>query len=156
MPEKKTESERIGDELREEKETYALFDTVKIDIYNEWKKANENLRDIEEKDLPSGLKEIPYQYYGPRFVSRIMSLYRSLKNKVEYINDKNGQPVFKKLYELDEYELKEKNTAEMTFKEAKEYFDVMTRMLEKLGVTRFEFEKLDSKEKIMRDAFSSD
>jgi hypothetical protein len=156
MKPEKTESQKIGDELAEEKETFALFDTVKIDIYEEWNKANEDLRDIEEKDLPEGKKEIPYQKYGPRFVSRIMSLYRRLKNKLGYINDKDGKPVFKKLYELDDYELKEKNTAKMTFLEAKEYFDIMTTMIEKLGITRFEFEKLDSKEKIMRDAFSSD
>jgi hypothetical protein len=106
--------------------------------------------------LPEGKKEIPYQKYGPRFVSRIMSLYRRLKNKIGYIKGEGGEPMFKKLYELDEYELKGKNTAKMTFLQAKEYFDMMTAMLEKLGITKFEIERLSVSERVNRDAYSSD
>jgi hypothetical protein len=110
------------------------------------------LRDIEQKDLPARRKEITYQYYGPRFVSRIMSLYRRLKNKIGYIKGENGEPMFKRLYELDEYELKGKNTADMKFSEAKEYFDIMTTMLEKLGITKFEFEKLSGSQEVIKES----
>lgn len=151
-----TETKKISAELSEEKETYGLYDQVKVDLYLEWCQANNDLRDIEDKDLPMGNKEISYMRYGSRFVSRIMSIYRRLKHKIPYMSEKSGELAFKRLYELDEYELKGKNTADMTFLQAKEYFDIQTAMLERLGITRFEFEKLEPAERILREAFSSD
>ncbi|QLJ53503.1 MAG: hypothetical protein Sv326_1328 (plasmid) [Candidatus Fermentimicrarchaeum limneticum] len=152
MKPEKTESQKIGDELAEEMETYGLYDKIKMDIYEVFKNANDNLADINRKDLPVGRREIQFQYYGPRFVSNVMKLYIYLVDKIDYVKDTEC----KKLTDLQGYYDGKKDLGKMSFKDAKYYFLLERRMLEKLGIFRFEVEKLESKEKIMRDAFSSD
>ncbi len=144
----KTESERIGAELITERETYGLYDRVKIDTYEEWEEANDYLRDIEERDLPVDRNEIQYMYYGPKFVAKVRSLYRRLANKIPYIKGEDGTLMFKELYELDNLTLKD-----TTFKKAEKYFKLETTMLEKLGITKYEVEKLTLDEKVRREAF---
>jgi hypothetical protein len=156
MRDKKTISESIGDELITEMETYGLYDKVKMDIYDEYKETKKHLKDINTKDIPVGRKEIAYQYYGPAFISAIIDLYIDLKPKVEYIRAKDGTLMFKDLYELDDYYFERKNVKDITFLQAKTYFDLMSLMLEKLGIKKFEIEKVKPSERINRDAFDSD
>lgn len=158
----KTESQKIGEELAEEKETYGLYDKAKLDIYNKKEEGETYLEDINRKDIPSGRKEIPYMYYGPAFRACVMNLYGKLKYKIRYINNPDGKPKYAKLYELDDYQFqntdpsKNKDLDKMTFAEANRYFDMMRSFIEDIGITRFEIEKLSVPEKILRDAFSSD
>jgi uncharacterized protein YkuJ len=149
-----TETQKISNELSEEKETYGLYDLVKKDIYLKMINALGKLNDINTKDIPAGAKEIPYMKYGSDFVAAIIDLWVLLGPKLEYITDER----LKKISELEDYYFQRngKSPANMTFSEAKEYFWLQRLFIEKLGITRFEFEKLEPAERILREAFSSD
>lgn len=152
MKPEKTESQKIGDELQEEKETYGLYDKAKLDIYNKKEKGEEYLEDINRKDIPAGRREIPFMYHGPAFRACILNLYGKLKHKIRYVRDANNEPVYKKLYELDDYMFQKTKLDDMTFKEANIYFDLMRAFIEDIGITRFEIDKLTLKERIHRAA----
>lgn len=155
MKPEKTESQKIGDELAEEMETYGLYDKVKVDIYNEMMEASKHLKDINTKDIPVGRKEIPYMYHGSDFVATIINLYIMLKPKIEYVQTKEGETRYAKLFELDDYYFDRKDSGKMTFLQAKTYFDLERAFIERLGITRFEIAKLSLNEKIKRSAFES-
>jgi hypothetical protein len=151
MKPEKTESQKIGDELRNEMETYGLYDKVKMDIYTKMIQANDFLYDIIDRDLPEGKKEIQYMKNGSRFVASIITLYILVKPKMKYLQDKK----YKKLEDLDDYYFSRKNIAKMTFDDSKIYFDLLREFIEELGITRFEIEKLNLNEKVKRSGFES-
>jgi len=147
-----TETQKISNELSEEKETYGLYDLVKKDIYLKMKEALDKLNDINTKDIPAGAKEIPYMKYGSDFVAAIIDLWVLLGPKLEYVTDK-----IKKISELEDYYFQRngKSPANMTFSEAKEYFYLERVFIEKLGITKFEIDKVDVAERVKRDSCDS-
>lgn len=142
------ESEKVGEALAGEMETFGLYDKIKNDMYELFKAANKNLGDINKKDLPVGRNEIPYQYYGPEFVSQIIELWMYLTDKIDYVSDKECH----RLHELQEYYDGKKDLGKMTFKEAKYYFKLEKRLLEKLGIFRFEIPKLSGAQAVDKEA----
>jgi hypothetical protein len=154
MPKPEPSSQAIGNELSEEKETYGLYDLVKKDIYLQMMKALKKLNDINTKDIPAGMKEISYMKHGPGFISSVIDLYVMLGPKLEYVREEK----YKKMLELEDYYLQRngRNPATMTFLQAKEYFWLERAFIEKLGITKFEIDKLEVAERVKRDAFDSD
>jgi hypothetical protein len=152
MKPEKTESQKIGDELRNEMETYGLYDKAKLDIYNKMIQANDFLYDIIDRDLPEGKKQIVQMKNGSRFVASIMTLYILVKPKMKYLKDVKYKP----LGELNDYYFGKSQIDKMTFTDAKIYFDLLREFIEEIGITRFEIEKLSPVEKLNREAFSSD
>jgi hypothetical protein len=154
---KKSESELLSDEMRGEMETYGLYDTVKIGIYEEKEQCEKYLEDIVSKDIPRRITDIRRMRYGFAFRGGVINLYGKIKHKLTYIKGKDGKLKYGELYDLDAYFRKQddpnrKDLKDMTFEEAYRYFDLMRGFIEEIGITKFEIEKLTLKERIKRAA----
>ena len=149
----KTDSQKIGEELGEERETFGLYDLAKLDYYKKVERGFDLIYDIDQ-DIGNGQDP----KYLPDFLSLVVCLYRDLKPKIKYVKNKDGTTKYSSLYELqpwwekDEKTGKLKSITELKYDDAVVYLGMMRDLIEDLGITRFEIEKLSLDERIHRDA----
>jgi len=115
-------------------EAFALYDVVRIAIFNDYTKALDILDYINKQDA-GGYRLQKTDNKVMEFKAIVMRLYHHLRDKITY--PKHPEP-FKPLYELENYARRYTTLKRMSIEDACTFFLLERMLIETLGITRFE------------------
>lgn len=117
-------------------EAYALYDTVRLAIFDKITEAGKCLYEIQQdgcvNEGEERVMDLKAMVAGP--------LYLLLIDKIDY---PKFPEKFKRLKEITPYATGERSLRDMKFRQAVDYLFLFRSLVEAIGITRFEVEKKD-------------
>jgi hypothetical protein len=138
-------SEKITEKLERQKQAYAMFDVVRLNILQIFVEAQTEFGDMVFESINYKVCVDGPSHKG-KFIGKMMMIYEWIKPKLSYTKKD-----YSKLRELDDYLFKIKEYDQMSEKDAMQYFDLIRDFFEFTGLTRYEQEVLEGHETVERD-----